>query len=168
MSSLRRNISVASDEVSALERVRHTSGYLRFVYGAYLILGILFFGIGIYTALGIVMRSLNGGAILSFETLLLFCYALLNGILGYGFIFFRRWLLVVFSSVLFLKTFRALFFSSHEAVVSWSIFIVASILFFIFLTKEYLSGRYLVLGVIISFATPLLVSFLLITLGMIN
>lgn len=173
MSSLQGNISTASDEASALERVRHTSGYSRFIYGVYLILGIIFCGIGIYTALGIVMRSLNGGAIFSFETLLLLCYVLLNGIIGYGLLFYRKWLLVAFTTTLALMGLLASFFLmgnmvSRAASLLTSVCIIAGILFFLFLSRKFLSGRYFEPKANISVVVALLVSFLLTNFGMLN
>lgn len=173
MSSLQGNTSTASDEVSALERVRHTSGYSRFIYGVYLILGIIFCGIGIYTALGIVMRSLNGGAIFSFETLLLLCYVLLNGAIGYGFMFYRKWLLAAFASTLVLTGFLALSFfirsmTPQATSLLTGICINAVILFFLFLSRHLLSGRYFESKAIVPIVAALLLSFLLTNFGMLN
>ncbi|MDO8231688.1 MAG: hypothetical protein Q7T37_00595 [bacterium] len=172
-SSLQENPSVSFEGISALYRVRHTSGYPRFIYGMYSILGIIFYGIGIYTALGIVMRSLNGGAILSLETVLFLCYVLLNGIIGYGFMFCRKWLLAAFSSTLiFMGIMATLFFIggaiSRVAALLTSVFMIAGVLLFLFLTRRHLSGRYLEPQTVIPFMGALLVSFLLTNLGMLH
>ena len=53
----KENITTGPDDMSALHHVRHTPGYSRFIYGVYALLGIIFYGIGIYTALGILLRG---------------------------------------------------------------------------------------------------------------
>lgn len=166
-SSSQEQIVAASSEVSALNRVWHTPGYPRFIYGAYLILGIIFCGFGIFTALSLLMTSLNNGTIAIVGTALFLCYMLINIIIGYGFLFYRRWLLTAFSSTLALLGIVAIFFftsgeASRAAGLLISIYYIAGILLFLFLTKRFLSGRYLVRGAIIPFIA-LLVSSLILT-----
>ena len=173
MSSSQENSTDITSEVSALHCVRHASGYSRLIYGAYLTLGVIFYGMGIYTALGILMRSLNGGSVLSFATILLLCYVLLNSIIGYGFIFYRKWLLTAFVSALILTGFLAMFFFSNgtmfrAAQLLTSIFMIGGISLFLFLTKHVLSDRYFEPRAVIPFAGALLVSFLLTNLGMLH
>ena len=170
---LQRNTADVYDDMSALYQVRHTSGYSRFIYLLYMVLGIIFYGIGIYTALGILMRSLNGGSVISFATILLLCYVLLNGIIGYGFMFHRKWLLVALSNTLILMGLLAALFFVNEMTfratqLVTSISIVGSTMLFLFLTRHFLSGRYLALKVVIPFTVTLLVSFLLTNIGMLQ
>ena len=169
----KENITTGPDDMSALYHVRHARGYTRFIYGAYALLGIIFFGIGIYTALGILLRSLNGGAISSLETILFLCYFLVNSIIGYGFMSCRKWLLVAFLSTLTLTgVLTVLFFindmMSRAAALIPGVFMVASIVLFLFLTRYLLSGRYLELKIIIPFTGALLFSFLLTNFGMLH
>ncbi len=170
MPLLHENSPVISGDASALSSVQHTSGYSRLIYGAYLTLGIVFYGIGIYTALGILMRSIDEGAIVSVETALLLCYVLLNGVIGYGFMFYRRWVLVVFSSILILKMLLAVFLiiTSRGAALSVSAVVVVGILFFLFITKDSLSGSYFSSRPLIPFIGVLLCSFILANFGMLN
>ena len=166
MSLLQKHTTIASGEVSALGHVWDTSGYLRFIYGTYLILSIVFYGIGIFTALDIFKRVLNEGTFLTLGTALFLCYVLLNTIVGYGFMFYRKWLLIAFSSALILMWLSATFFSisdatSRAAVLLTSTFIIASILGFLFLTRRLLSGKYLALEAVIPFVALLSFSLLL-------
>lgn len=172
MFSLQEN-AAAPDDVSALERAWHTPGYPRLIYAVYAMLGIIFFGIGLYTALGVLMRSLNAGTVLEFRTAIFLCYVLINSIIGYGFMFYRKWLLTAFASTLALIGFSALFFFisgafSRATSLRMSILIITSILLFLFLTKSRLSGKYLELTVIIPFVLALLFSFLLTNFGVLH
>ena len=170
---LQENNIEASGDTSAFYRARHTSGYLRLIYGVYFMLGVIFYGISIYTALGILMRSLNGGSVISFVTILLLCYALLNGIIGYGFIFYRKWLLTAFVSSLILMGLLAILFFTNDmtpraAQLLTSIFMIGGISAFLFLTRQVLSDRYFEPKAIIPFAGVLLISFLLTNPGMLQ
>lgn len=171
--SLQENTTVASDDMSVLYHVRYTPGYPRFIYGVYLILSIIFYGIGIYTALNILVGFLNDGTVLTFGTVLFLCYALLNGIIGHGFMFHKKWLLVAFSSDLILIGLLALFFfmsgaAPRGATLLMSMFIIAGILLFLFLMRHLLSDRYLEPKVIIPFVAILLFSLLLTNFGMLH
>lgn len=173
MPSVQGNAAVVSDDMSALERVWHTPGYPRFIYGVYAMLGIIFYGIGLYTALGVLMRSLSAGTIFEFRTAIFLCYVLINGIIGYGFIFYRKWLLTAFASALALIGFSALSFFisgalSRAASLRTSMLIITSILLVLFLTKSRLSGKYLELAAVIPFVLALLFSFLLTNFGMLH
>lgn len=174
MFSLQENTTASPDDVSALERVWHTPGYSRFIYAAYAILGIIFFGIGIYTALDLLMSFLNRGTILlTFGTLLSLCYVLINTIIGYGFVFYRKWLSVAFSSALILAGLLAAFFfisgdASREAALFTSMSMTSSILLFLFLTRHILSGRYVEPGAVIPFASALIFSFLFINFAVLH
>lgn len=170
---LQENNIDASGDTSALYRVRHTPGYLRLIYGVYLTLGVIFYGISIYTALGILMRSLNGGSIISFATILLLCYVLLNGIIGYGFIFYRKWLLIALVSSLMLMGLLAILFFANgmtprAAQLLTSIVMIGGIAVFLCLTRHVLSDRYFEPKAVIPFVGALLISFLLTNLGMLN
>lgn len=165
-SFLHKDVTVTTDELSALHYARHTAGYSRFIYGTYSILSIIFYGIGIYTALGILMSFLNGDPILSFSTVLLLCYVLLNCIIGYGFLFHQKWLPVVFSSVLVLMGLLSAFFiisgmTSRAMALLTSIFMTVGILLFLSLTRRFLSGRYFAPRIIIPFLAVLVCSLLL-------
>lgn len=173
LSSLQGNIITTSDEVSALERAWYTPGYLRFIYGAYAIFGIIFFGIGIYTALDILLGFLGGNSILTLGTVLSLCYVLLNTTIGYGFAFYRKWLLIAFSSALILAGLLAAFFfisgdASREAALFTSMFMTSSILLFLFLTRRILSGRYVEPAAVIPFAAALIFSFLFMNFGVLH
>lgn len=172
-SSLQENPTVSFEGMSAMYCARHASGYSRLMYGTYSVLSIIFYGIGIYTVLGVVMRSLNGGAILSPETVLFLCYVLLNGVIGYGFMFCRKWLLAAFSSTLIFMGIMVTFLfiggaiSRVEALLT-SVFMITGVLLFLFLTRRRLSGRYLEPRTVIPFVGALLISFLLTNLGMLH
>ena len=165
--------TTVTDEASALYRLWHTPGYPRLIYGAYVLCGIIFYGIGIYTALGILMRFLDDGSIPSWGTALFLCYILLNSIIGYGFMFYRKWLLVAFASTLALSGFWALFSfvsgaTSHALALRTGMFVTAGILLFLFLTRRFLSGRYLAPKAMIPFIVGLLASFLLTNGGVLH
>lgn len=171
--SYKENITTGPDDMSALHHVRHTPGYSRLIYGVYSLLGIIFYGIGIYTALGILLRSLNGGPISSLETILFLCYLLVNSIIGYGFMFCRKWLISAFLSTLTLTgLLTVLFFisdmMSRATALLTGVFMVVGILLFLFLTRRILSGRYLEPKIIIPFIGALLFSFLLTNFGVLH
>lgn len=164
--SPQRNIIDNHDGMSALYRVWHTPGYSRLIYGAYLAFGIIFYGIAIFTALSIVLRLLNYDTALTFKTALFVCYVLLNGIIGYGFIFYRKWLLVAFLGTLIHTGLLAITLGKEAFPIS--IFILVGILLFLFLTKNLLSGRYLTIRIIIPFIALLLFSFLITNFTVLN
>ena len=170
MISVQEGSTAVSQDASALDHVWHTRGYSRFIYGVYAILGVIFFGIGIYVALGVLIFFLDAGIILTSGTALLICYALLNSIIGYGFILHRKWLIVLFSSVLILKVLLALtsLIASHELMLPVSLFIVAGALLFLSLTRHLLSGRYFAPRTIVPIEALLLFSFFLANIGMLN
>ena len=164
------NSSSIPGEASALHLAWHTSGYSRFIYGAYAVLGVIFFGMAIFSALSVFMNSLNTGSVSIFGTAIPLCYILINIIAGYGFMFYRKWLLVVFSSMLFLKTLLAVlvFMNSRDVVSPTGIIIMTSASLFLFLTRRFLSGRYFTPTVVVSFILILLTSFLLTNFGMLH
>ena len=162
-----------SEGMSALHRARQASGYSRFIYSAYSILGIFFYGLGIFTVLGMVMYLLNGNAILSLSTVLFLCYVLLNGITGYGFMFYRKWLLIALSSTLLLTLLLTMLFLVKEMIpratqMLTSISMVGGTVLFLFLTRRFLSGRYMAWNIVIPFSVLLLVSFLLTNSSMLH
>lgn len=177
MSLTQENIIVVLDDVSALYRVRRTSGYSRFIFLGYAILGIIFYGIGVYTALGGLMMFLNGGAVISLSIslsmALYLSYVLLNIIIGYGFMFYRKWLITAFSSTLILMGLLTIFFfidgsMSRTVTTRTSISMITGILLFLFLTRYFLSGSYLAPKVIIPFAGAFLFILLLTNFGMLH
>ena len=173
MEQLQHYTAVVTDDTSALYQMRSTSGYARFVYAAYAVCGVMFYGIGIYTALGMLMYFLGGGAILTLTTSLFLCYIVLNAVIGYGFMFYRRWLLPAFSITLVFTAYPALTVSvggilSRAAAVPSVLYLVAGILVLLLLTKRLLSGSYVALGVLIPFAGALLFSLLLTNPGMLH
>ena len=156
--------------MSALYRAGHASGYPRFIYGVYAVLGIVLSGIAIFTALNVLMNFLNEGSVSVSGTALPLCYVLLNSIAGHGFMFFKKWLLVAFSGMLIIKILLELFFflAFHETGLSAGVFIVAGISLFLFLTKHLLSGRYFEPKAVAPIMTILVVSFLLANFGMLH
>ena len=150
-------------EASALHLAWHTSGYSRFLFGMYAALGIIFFGIAIFSALDILMGFLSGNSISFFQIALPFCYVLLNAAIGYGFIFYQKWLLVAFLGIFGLKVSLASIYwiKSHQLVLPISFFVVAGILTFLFVTKNLLFGKHIPLRTIVPFTVILLVSFFL-------
>ncbi|MDO8593793.1 MAG: hypothetical protein Q7R59_02765 [bacterium] len=159
MPSIQEHPTIVSDDTSALYRVWYTSGFPRLIYGAYVVLGIIFYGIAVFTAFNIVLHTLNDDTILTPKIALFLCYVLLNGIIGYGFIFYRKWLLVVFSGTLVHTGLLAII--NGEKTLPTSILILVGILFFLFLTRHFLSGRYLRLKTVVPFTILLLISFML-------
>ena len=157
-------------EASALHLAWHTSGYPRFLFGMYAAFGIIFFGIAIFSALSVFMNSLNTGSVSIFGTAIPLCYIVINIIAGWGFMFYRKWLLAVFSIMLFLKVLLAVlvFMNSRDVVSPTGIIIMASISLFLFLTRRLLSGRYFTPTVVVSFILILLTSFLLTNFGMLH
>lgn len=163
-------IASSPQNLSALHLAWHSRGFSRFLYGTYAVLSIIFYSIAIYTALNVLMSFLNYGSISIFGTALPICYVLINSIVGYSFMFYRKWLLVAFLSILAFKVFMAVFFfiTLHTAILSIGIFITASISLFLFLTRYRLSGRYWEPKMVVPFTTILLLSFLLANFGMLQ
>lgn len=164
--SLQKNTTNDTGDISALYRVWNTPRYSRFIYGVYLIIGIIFYGVAAFTVLGIVFRFLHYDTALTFKTALFLCYVLLNGIIGYGFIFYRKWLLIAFLGTL---VHTGLLVATHgKEAFPISILILLGILFFLFLTRHFLSGRYLTMKIIVPFVVLLLFSFLLTNFVVLN
>jgi len=172
--SSQKEVHVMNDkDVSALYYVRHTAGRSRLMYAVYTICGVLFYGVGVFTFLGFAMRMIHGGEFLSLETVVLSCYMLLNCLVGYGFMFHRKWLITVFEIVLaFMGGMTMVFLSSgfeeRGNILLWNVFITIGILIFLFASKHVLSGKYIASWAILSFTIALLLSFVLTNLGMLN
>lgn len=103
---------------------------------------------------------------MTFKTALFLCYAVLNVIIGYGFIFYKKWLLVAFAGVLIHTELLAI--ANGETALPAGVFISVSILLFLFLTKNFLSGRYLAMKTVVPFMVLLLFSFLLTNFTVLN
>lgn len=173
MQPLQQNSVVSNTEVSALRQAVLASGYARSVYTAYAICSIIFYGISIFTALGMLMYFLNGGAILALSTALFLCYVFLNAVIGYGFMFCRRWLLPAFSITLVLTAYPALTaltggILSRVVAAPSGLYLILGILAFLFSTKRFLSGSYAAISILIPFVGVLLLSLLLTNPGVLH
>lgn len=157
MPSFREQAPIIVGDSSALYRAWHERGLPRLVYGLYAVLGIIFLGISLYALLDILMVLVNSASVSLSGAALFLCDIVLNAIIGYGLIFYRKWLLVAFLSILILKVFLILV--SRGSGLSVGLFVVAGISLFLFLTKDFLSREYAPLKVVIPFTVFLLASF---------
>lgn len=160
-------------DASVLYHVRHTTGLKRLLYAAYTLLGVLFYGIGIFTFLGLAMRTINGGDFFSPETVVLTCYVLINCLVGYGYIFHRKWLVTLFAiQAVFMGGMTAYSYSSGAVVRGEALLInvgiTIGVVLFLFFTRHILSEKYVPLRIILPFIMVLLLSFLLTNVGMLN
>ncbi len=173
LSSNKEEQTVNDPTMSALYYARHSVGYTRFFYAAYTLLGVIFYGIGIFTFLGFAMNVINGGQLLSLETVVLSCYILLNSLVGYGFIFHRKWLVTVFTiQALFMGGMSVILYGNgaamHAQALVSIVFVTIGILTLLYFTRHFLSERYVPAQVIIPFFVTLLLSFLLTNSSMLH
>lgn len=154
------------DRVSVLHHVRHAVGYERLSYAVYTLLGILFYGMGIFTLLGFILYAVNGSPLLSPAPIVYSCYVLLNCLVGYGFIFHRKWLITAFGTMTVFMGSMVGFFHyisvparGKELLVNASVALI--VLFFLLATRKLLSGGYFSFRTVVPFAAALLLSFVL-------
>lgn len=162
--------SLIPEDLSALHRALHATGSPRFIYGSYAFLSAVFFGITLFALLDILMIFLNGNPASFLGTALFLGDVTLYAAIGYGFMFCRRWLLTALSATVILKIFIVFytFFLSHQMLLPTGLFVVAGLLFFLFLTKELLFGSIASPKAIVPFISLLLISFLLGNFGVIR
>ena len=132
---------------SVLRLMMHTTGLDRFIYVLYFIIGTVFYGMGFVTGYGVLVRVLNPSIATEFSVLLFVAYTIINCIIGYGFIYHRRWLFIVFtgSTALMLSKSTYFFFVGNIGVAKslyLSIALLLSVSLFLFVTKKVLVGNY--------------------------
>lgn len=166
MESSQLHMAASFNDLSALHRVRETSGYTRLIFIAYATLGVIFYGLGVFTTLGILVLFLNSGSIPLISVAAYFSYILLNIIIGYGFMYYRKWLTLAFLITfvlmgIFMTYFYTTGFMSRAGSMQVSIFGIIAILIWLFFTRRFLSGRYLAIRALTPFLGAFLLSFLL-------
>lgn len=155
-----------SDMKNALHGFEQTKGFARFFYGLCILFGVVFYGIGIITAFSVVSKVVTYGLGAEYILLTIFfsCYAILDFMLGSGFVFCRKWLLAAFSgNLILLASASAIFFMKGDAAQGASLFfgIALSIFFtsFVFLGRKLLVGRYFEPRALVPFFLLLIASF---------
>ncbi len=145
----------------------------RLLYLSYILLGVLFFVIGLltlYNVLAVYTLKVNDQGV--FRSSLFLCYVFLSFVTAYGFLFCRRWLLSIMAVQAFLMI------SAYLLTVSGLIDgyagdkIPGAILFsvlalFLYVTRKYLNGLLYKKIPVISFVIVLLVSFFITTFNLI-
>lgn len=151
---------------NALHGFEQTKGLARFFYGLCILFGVVFYGIGIITAFNVVSRIVSYGIGAEHILLPIFfsCYAILDFMLGSGFVFCRKWLIAAFSgNLILLASASAILFMRGDPVQGASLFfgIALSIFFvsFVFLGRKFLVGRYLEPRALVPFLFFLAASF---------
>ncbi|MFC1732231.1 hypothetical protein ACFL6I_18135 [candidate division KSB1 bacterium] len=142
----------------------HTVGLDRFIYALYLVVSILFYGIGLVSAYGVLLRLINFGLEITLTTWLFVAYAIINFLIGYGFMYHRRWLLIAFTGGATLMIFQCVYFFSigdvgRATFLYPSIALLSTILLFLFITRRALTGEYTEGRILTVFFVTLLFSF---------
>ena len=153
---------------SVIQRIIHTTGLDRFIYSIYFVIGVVFYGIGFFTGYGVLLRVINPSISTVFTIWLFIAYTVINCIIGYGFIFHRRWLITAFigsTDLILLKMVYLFFVGNIDKMTSLylSIVLLFSISIFLYITKKVLVGSYFEKVPLAIFFATLLFSFLLAT-----
>lgn len=145
----------------------------RLVYAYYLIIGLFFFVIGLFTAFNVFSVWFRYGGLdeaRAFRSALFLCYIFLNFMIAYGFIFCRKWLVAVFgfnflallvTYIMSLDFSRVAIFGASELTSNRqfaSILISGFIFLTIYLSRRHLQGIFWRKLVVLSFAFVLLLS----------
>lgn len=158
------HISHEHHHTSVLRRILETAGLERFLYAILLIGGVVFYGFGFVTAYGVLLHFINEGVAIAPATWTFIAYAIMNFMIGYGFIYHRKWLLSAFTGALALIVARCVYFFSVDSlerakVLYSTIAILAGISIFLCFARRVLSGRYGEWKVLLVFFFALLFSF---------
>ncbi len=136
----------------------------RFMYAAFVILGVLFYGIGTTTAYSVFLRLGSSSTALEPKTFLFACYVIVNFIIGYGFMFRRKWLLsAFFGSFVSMILVSGFFFILGDGVRASALFTTILILGtfsgFLFASRKFMVGKYLEPLALSGFFLALFLSF---------
>lgn len=145
----------------------------RLLYLTYILLGILFFVIGLltlYNVLAVYTLKVNDQGV--FRSSLFLCYVFLSFVTAYGFLFCRKWLLLLISSQSLLMIFVYGFTSlgiiegnAQDKIPGALLFSVLAI--FLYSTRRYLVGPLYKKVPVVSFIIVLLVSFFITSFNLI-
>lgn len=151
---------------SVIRRMIHTTGLDRFIYSIYFVIGVVFYGIGFLTGYGVLLRIINPSISTTSTIWLFIAYTVINCIIGYGFIYHRRWLIVAFTGSTAFMLFKGVYLFFVENIdkmmsLYLSIILLFSVSIFLYMTRKVLVGSYFEKVSLIVFFSALLFSFLL-------
>lgn len=137
----------------------------RLLYLFYILLGVLFFIIGLltlYNVLAVYTLKVNDQGI--FRSSLFLCYVFLSFVTAYGFLFCRKWLLPILATQAFLMiavyaltSFQIIEGYAHDKIPGAILFSILAL--FLYFTRGHLYGALYKKVPVISFVIILLVSF---------
>ncbi len=137
----------------------------RLLYLCYILLGVLFFVIGLltlYNVLAVYTLKVNDQGV--FRSSLFLCYVFLSLVTAYGFLFCRKWLLSILATQAFLMivvyaltSLRIIEGYAHDKIPGAILFSILTL--FLYFTRKYLYGALYKKVPVISFVVILLVSF---------
>lgn len=137
----------------------------RLLYLCYILLGVLFFVIGLltlYNIIAVYTLKVNDQGV--FRSSLFLCYVFLSFVTAYGFLFCRKWLLSILATQAFLMiivytltSLRIIEGYAQDKIPGAVLFSILTL--FLYFTRGYLSGVLYKKMPVISFVIILLVSF---------